>query len=46
MKRKRESDALDELDSLKLHDLTAKLKEDGGRDLVAKVAIAIAHLGA
>jgi hypothetical protein len=44
-KRKREPVALPELDSLELDEFTRKLKEDGGRDLVAKVALAIAHLG-
>jgi hypothetical protein len=42
---KRELDALDELDSLRLDGFVTKLKEDGGQDLVAKAAIAIAHLG-
>jgi hypothetical protein len=44
-KRKREPVALAELDSLGLDEFTTKLKERGGRDLVAKVTLAIAHLG-
>jgi len=44
-KRKREPVALTELDSLGLDEFTTKLKEGGGRDLVAKVALAIPHLG-
>jgi len=43
--RKREADALPAPDSLELDKFTTKLKEEGGRDLVAKVALAIAHLG-
>jgi hypothetical protein len=44
-KRKREPDEQPDLDSLKLDEFTTKLKEDGGRDLVASVALTIAQLG-
>jgi hypothetical protein len=44
---KREADALAELAFLQLDAFTTKLKdsEDGGRDRIAKVALAIAQLG-
>ena len=44
-KRKHESDALPDLESFGLDELTTKLKDNGGRDLVANAAIAIASLG-
>ena len=44
-KRKHEPDEQPDLDSLKLDEFTTKLKEDGGRDLVASVALTIAQLG-
>jgi len=45
VEKKRELDALPEPNSLGLDEFTTKLKQAGGRDLVAKVALAIAHLG-
>jgi hypothetical protein len=44
-KRKHEPDALPDLESFGLDGLTTKLKDNGGRDLVANAAIAIASLG-